>query len=606
MSVAGVIAAALRNDAPYAAEIQMGAQLILGFQGARTGGRPYYWYRGTRYSTPDKIPGLTVSRASGAYWPKADGSLVWFPPNTARVTDRGIASEPAGTNLLTQTEAFDHANWTKTRGAITPNAGLAPNRTMTADLFVEDTTASSDHGMTFNGSYGFGAGTYAESIYLKPFGNNFAYLWLDTGSGLGHTVEINLLTGATRVTRQDVTGNWSVPTVDATPSIDGWWRLSIVASTPQGIVQMRIYTSPTAWTAGNYGTPQYTGTGVNGVYVWGADIKADTQVTSYVPATTAAATRYADDITIANQAVILGQFKTNLLLQSQALGTSPWGMAGTSTVSDNAGVDPDGTTTATLISPTSSFGGRVQTLNVAGSRTYTAAISEKWVSGNTALNFTVFDVTNSTVLNSQTINVTSAWQRFSATFTTASNTTQVYILVRDTNASGFGSFLAWGVHVNPGSVAEDYIPTTTAPVSVGNPVVVAIDGYLPAGDGVGRTLVSVRNSANTSGDRVEIQRDASNNLQVNATAMGVSQTSILVGGKTGARAIEAAVRIRPASNAAAVDAGALQSVAATPPSGLNEIILGRSAINNRHLSGEIRTVIVYGDLSDVPVQRQAA
>lgn len=100
MSIAGGIAAALRQEAPYAADIQMGAQLIMDFQGARTGGRPYYWHKGTRYASLEKIPGQAFSRASEGYSEARDGRLMQFPAGVSRVNDRGQLSEEARTNSL--------------------------------------------------------------------------------------------------------------------------------------------------------------------------------------------------------------------------------------------------------------------------------------------------------------------------------------------------------------------------------------------------------------------------------------------------------------------------------------------------------------------------
>lgn len=116
MSIAGVIATVLRQEAPYAAEIQMGAVLILDFQGSRTGGRPYYWYRGTRYADIRKVPGWSFSRASEAWAEDGRGRYVWYPAGEPRITaDRGLWNEEARTNLVAYSDDLIVDNyWNKT------------------------------------------------------------------------------------------------------------------------------------------------------------------------------------------------------------------------------------------------------------------------------------------------------------------------------------------------------------------------------------------------------------------------------------------------------------------------------------------------------------
>lgn len=117
MAITGAVGAALRQDAPYQAEIQMGAQLIMDFQGARSGRRPYYWYRGTRYARPEKIPGWSFSRASVGYAEDSAGNLIAFPANEPRITDKGLLIEEARTNYV----------WNNVMaGAVLGSPGAAP------------------------------------------------------------------------------------------------------------------------------------------------------------------------------------------------------------------------------------------------------------------------------------------------------------------------------------------------------------------------------------------------------------------------------------------------------------------------------------------------
>ena len=55
----------------------------------------------------------------------SDGKLKWGPHN-----------------LLTVSEQFDSASWSKVDVSVTPNAGIAPNGTITADALIPTTTSS--------------------------------------------------------------------------------------------------------------------------------------------------------------------------------------------------------------------------------------------------------------------------------------------------------------------------------------------------------------------------------------------------------------------------------------------------------------------------------
>ena len=258
-----------------------------------------YQYVGAPYVTPTDLPGTTFSRATAAYGDDTADNLILFPSGVPRITNKGVLIEEGRTNVLLRSQEFDNVVWSKVRGSISANAALAPDGTQTADLFVEDTSTSNDHGVAYAWVYNFGAGTYTASTYAKPAGNNYLFVWLDNGSGVGHTVEIDLTTGASRITRQD-SSSWTGPVVTVLPAGSGWWRIVVTAATTQTLVQMRLYTAPVAWVSGNYGTPTYTGGGVNGMYLWGAQVETGSFPTSYIPTTSASVTRNADVLASAN------------------------------------------------------------------------------------------------------------------------------------------------------------------------------------------------------------------------------------------------------------------------------------------------------------------
>ena len=223
----------------------------------------------TRASTATRIndKGLIETVASGA--PRID-----YDPVT--LACKGLLIEEARTNLLTYSEQFDNAAWTKTRSSISANATTAPDGTVTADKLVEDATASNSHysyqGVTLT------AVAHTYSVYLKAAERTWAKVVLTTGSSGAY---FNLSAG----TVGTVDGGY---TAAITPVGNGWFRCSITVTTTVATWYAQINCATADATA------SYTGDGTSGLYIWGAQLEAGAFATSYVPTTSAQVTRAAD------------------------------------------------------------------------------------------------------------------------------------------------------------------------------------------------------------------------------------------------------------------------------------------------------------------------
>lgn len=237
----------------------------------------------SRASTATRInaSGLVESVASGA-------SRIDYDPVTRSA--KGLLTEEQRTNTLIYSEQFDNAAWPKNAANVTANAGTDPSGSTSADKFVEDTTASSTHTLLQYASFTSGI-SYTFSVYAKAAERSVIILqfgaaafssapsaWFDLTSG---TVSKTTGTPATTAI-QNVGG--------------GWFRCTLVATctTTYATAPARIYLdiSPTGGSA-------YTGDGSSGAYVWGAQLEVGTFPTSYIPTTSATATRSVDVATIA-------------------------------------------------------------------------------------------------------------------------------------------------------------------------------------------------------------------------------------------------------------------------------------------------------------------
>ena len=172
---------------------------------------------------------------------------------------------------------------------------------------------------------------------------------------------------------------------------------------------------------------------------------------------------------------LIEKVRTNILLHSQAFENAVYNKGTGGSVSANSVMAPDGTMTAdayTFASSTSEFAYLAQ--SVAGTsqipNAFSIYIKRPAGSGSRTLRLAVSDVTISTTLSSN-FTVTESWQRFEFARTSASTTGNVGIglMTGSTGVSiAAGEVLdVWGAQLETGDIATDYIPTTTAAVSVG-------------------------------------------------------------------------------------------------------------------------------------------
>jgi hypothetical protein len=190
--------------------------------------------------------------------------------------------EPQRTNLVTNSEDFTSASWSKYNGATaTANTAVSPDGTTTADT-IEKAGGSGGTGFYYVANGITSNTTNAFSVFLK-YKEGSGIVWL-LGKNSGTFAFFNLQTGAAlsasagMTTKIENYGN-------------GWYRCSFVQD----------YTSASAYTFGfgvclADGTPNYNATtaATQGVYAWGAQFEAGAYATSYIPTTSAAVTRLAD------------------------------------------------------------------------------------------------------------------------------------------------------------------------------------------------------------------------------------------------------------------------------------------------------------------------
>jgi hypothetical protein len=200
------------------------------------------------------------------------------PVVTGGATPRGLLIEEQRTNLLTYSEQFDNAAWTKSNSTITANSVAAPDGTVTADTLVEDTSTGA-HQITQ--AYVAASGTVVTfSVYVKQSQRSWMRITVNTASGANASAYFDVSAGTV--------GAVGGGTASITPVGNGWFRCSVTGTLTTTNPTLAILLAN-----GNNGQ-SYTGDGTSGIYIWGAQLEAGAFATSYIPTVAASVTRSAD------------------------------------------------------------------------------------------------------------------------------------------------------------------------------------------------------------------------------------------------------------------------------------------------------------------------
>ena len=200
-----------------------------------------------------------------------EGTLKDYLPTTDRLDiaridyssgEGALLVEPQRTNLLTYSEQFDNADWSKISTTITENTTTAPNGILTADTM----SVTSNTSRILN-TVVYSSGTYTISVWMKTTsvitsGSMRFYLVVDGVSII----------------------------IPFTPTTE-WQRFeyTFTANTSITSIQFR----------GN--------TFVGDVAIWGAQLELGAYPTSYIPTTSASVTRNADVVSMTNASAYIGQ-----------------------------------------------------------------------------------------------------------------------------------------------------------------------------------------------------------------------------------------------------------------------------------------------------------
>lgn len=531
-----------------------------------------------------------------------------------RVNSAGLI-ESVPKNLFLQSQTFDNTvSWSPypttplVASAVIPNVLVtsAPNGTFTADKLVALATTG-EHILIGQPAGSNPGTTYTVSVFAKK-GELSNIRFLDN-AGLGATANFNLVTGNVSLTA------FTTGTPTMVPVGDDWYRC-IMSYTPinTGNFNVHIKLANSDLSGGT----SFLGNGVDGVYLWGAQIELGLIATEYFP-TTDKFNIPRVDYSTGTASLLIEPTRTNLVLYSEEFDNASWEKnasgintsIGTNGIESNVANAPSGTLTADRVnfilqSPLDPDIGLKQVYAAAvATQSFVASIYVKGEGSNIGKQIRLRikrSIGGSLALIDTTITLTSNWVRITSSALTlvASNTGVQYIISSNdaTNA------LIWGAQLEEGLNATSYIPTTTAITNRISDIINKTGISSLIGQTEGTIFVEANLTANTAERRIitisngnEIQRlfiwtqlttlyAQFNNSSVNLGNFPIGITKIALGYTIagGSTTYSIYVNNNPLITGTA---------AAAAPSSLSAINLGSSATGVLALNDRIKSATLF-------------
>ena len=234
------------------------------------------------------------SRGSSATVINKDGLIETVGSGEPRIdykdnTKGALLLEPSRTNLFTYSNDFTNSDWSKQAVAISPNSIIGLDGALSASVLARSTGVLQSLRMNMSLVVG---NSYTISCWAKADFDRYITLGFTYSAGNYAGTQFDLQNGTILRTASSGTG------YDATnPNIEefdnGWYRVSVTLQTGVADSYPCFIGSNTIWNSGWFNINE-VGDGVNGLYLYGAQLEQGSYETSYIPTSGSSVTRIAD------------------------------------------------------------------------------------------------------------------------------------------------------------------------------------------------------------------------------------------------------------------------------------------------------------------------
>jgi len=243
---------------------------------------------------------IVFSRSSKATYFDRQGALKYAQVNEKRIdfdpvtkTPNGLLIEGETTNMLTYSNSLVAVSWVAASAAVQSNHFPDPMGGKTMDFVRENVSPPAAHILRQDVSGQTGA-YWSLSAFVRPAGRDKAKLRI---SGLDASLEwveanFDLVTGAVVTSATAGAGQNVIAQARLINSAEGIWRISVSGQPVSGGA---VGTVSAQFLILNSGCEEvYSGDGVSGLGIWGAQLEARPRASSYIETTDAPASRAAD------------------------------------------------------------------------------------------------------------------------------------------------------------------------------------------------------------------------------------------------------------------------------------------------------------------------
>jgi hypothetical protein len=213
--------------------------------------------------------------------------------------------EPQSTNLIEYSEDFSDSYWAKTRTSVT-SGFPSPDGGLNAHLYTPSTAFNYN---SLNKPITLASGGTL-SLFVKSNGYNYGVINFGASN---KSVGFDLSNGTITSDRIDVT-NQSIVSMG-----DGWYRVSVSVSTSINSVNFSIQENAfvnNSWVA------SWAPNGVDGIYIYGAQLEALPYATSYIPTSGVITTRSAETLESGDISHLINSEEGVLYVEMKALANS--------------------------------------------------------------------------------------------------------------------------------------------------------------------------------------------------------------------------------------------------------------------------------------------